>query len=311
MNQSLTFFLLRGISNIPHLQVPIFLMVLFIYLVTLFGNMTIVLLIFLDHRLHTPMYFFIRNLSFLDICYSTDILSEVLLTFIMGSHQIPKPLCMLQLYGFMSFVGTEVLLLTAMSYDRYVAICNPLRYTIVMNSDVYISLVIICWLVGFMETLPHISTFASFSCFKTNVINHFFCDLRALMDISCSNTFVLKTVIMYESIFSGFLPFLLTFMSYIYIIRAIFAIPSGLGRYKAFYTCASHLMVVMLFYVTLFCLYLKPTSSSSSSQDSEKVSSLLYTAVVPMLNPLIYSLKNKDVKLALRRVFEAHKIIKI
>ncbi|KAM4641234.1 olfactory receptor 8D1-like [Discoglossus pictus] len=299
-NQTLTFFILKGISNIPELQIPIFLLVLVIYVITVGGNTTILLLTWMDPHLHTPMYFFVCNLSFLDICYSTDTLHGVLIMFISGNNVLPYPACMAQLYSFMSFVGIEMLILTAMSYDRYVAIINPLNYHMVMTHNVYIPLAIVCWVLGFVETLPYFCIFLGFSCFKSNEVNHFFCDLRALIDISCSDTMLLNNVILYESIFSGFIPFLLTFISYTYIIKTILGIHSKTGRSKAFYTCTSHLTVVTIFYLTLFCLYLKPASSVST--ESEKVFSLLYTAVVPMLNPLIYSLKNKDVKAALHKV---------
>ncbi|KAM4696242.1 olfactory receptor 8G50-like [Rhinophrynus dorsalis] len=297
-NLTVTFFILKGISSIPELQTPIFLMVLAIYIITVGGNMTILLLTCLNHQLHAPMYFFLCNLSFLDLCFSTNTLNQVIVMFISGSNIISFQVCMSQLYFFMSFVGVEMLILTAMSYDRYVAICNPLRYLLVMKKNIYIPLAIVCWVLGFIETLPpYICLFLVFSCYRDNVINHFYCDLSALMDISCSDTTILKKVILYEAIFSGFTPFLLTFISYTNIISSILRIKSKVGRHKAFYTCASHLTVVSLFYMTLFSLYLKP----SSSLESEKLFSLLYTAIVPMLNPLIYSLKNKDVKLALRK----------
>uniref|UniRef100_A0A8C5MHV3 Olfactory receptor n=1 Tax=Leptobrachium leishanense TaxID=445787 RepID=A0A8C5MHV3_9ANUR len=289
---AVTYFIIRGISDLPELQLPIFLLVLHIYIITVGGNTTILLLVCLDRYLHTPMYFFLSNLSVLDTSSTTITLHKILV-----KNTISFPLCMLQLYCFMSFVGIEILLLTAMSYDRYVAICYPLRYQIIMDGHVYVPLATICWVLGFVETIPCICIYTGFSCFKTNVVNHFFCDLNALMEISCSNTKVLKNVILYESIFSGFIPFLLTCVSYTYIIKTILGMHSKDGRRKAFYTCASHLTIVALFYVTLFFLYLKPRSSSL---DSEKLLSLLYTVVVPMLNPLIYSLKNKDVKSALR-----------
>ncbi|KAM4696244.1 olfactory receptor 8A1-like [Rhinophrynus dorsalis] len=297
-NLSVTYFILKGISSIPELQTVIFLMVLAIYIITVGGNMTILLLTCLNHQLHTPMYFFLCNLSFLDLCFSTTTLHQVIVMFISGSNMISFQVCMSQLYFFMSFVGIEMLILTAMSYDRYVAICNPLHYQIVMRGNICIPLAIVCWVLGFLETIPYICLFLDFSCFRHNVINHFYCDLSALMDISCSDTTILKKVILYESIFSGFTPFLLTFVSYTYIINTLLEIGSKLGGHKAFYTCASHLTVVGLFYMTLFSLYLKP----SSSLESEKVISLLYTAMVPMINPLIYSLKNKDVKSALRHM---------
>ncbi|XP_053329236.1 olfactory receptor 8D1-like [Spea bombifrons] len=297
-NQTFAYLILEGISKTPELQLPVFLLLLTIYLTTLGGNLLIFLVACLDPHLQTPMYFFLRNLSLVDVCYSSDTLLGALLAFMSGRNAVSFPSCMAQLYCFMSLVAIEISILTAMSYDRYVAVCSPLRYQAVMSGRVCVTLASVCWALGFVEAVPYISIYAGFSCFKSNRVNHFFCDLSALMDISCDDTAFLRNVVFYESIFSGFIPFFLTFLSYSYIIGAVAAVRSQPGRRKAFYTCGSHLTVVALFYVTLFCQYLK---AAPPAPDSGKFLSLLYTALVPMLNPLIYSLKNKDVKSALRR----------
>ncbi|KAM4696237.1 olfactory receptor 5AR1-like [Rhinophrynus dorsalis] len=295
-------FVLAGISDFPQMQTIIFILVLFIYLMTLGGNVTIIFLIFTDPRLHTPMYFFLCNLSSIDIMYTTITLHRIFFTFISGDKNITFQDCLTQLYFFVSLVSIEVLILTAMSYDRYVAICNPLQYHIVMNYKVCISLATISWVMGFLETLVVIYFVYGFSCYKSKVINHFFCDLLALMKISCSDTSLLEHTMLVVAVFSDFTPFLLTLGSYMCIISTILKMQSATGRQKTFYTCSSHLTVVILFYVTISILYLRPTSMVSL--DSEKWLALVYTAIVPMLNPLIYSLKNKDVKSALNSVLK-------
>ncbi|KAM4641688.1 olfactory receptor 5AR1-like [Discoglossus pictus] len=303
------YFIFAGISDFPQTKDAIFVMVLLVYLVTVGGNMIILFLICVDHQLHTPMYFFLCNLSCLDIMYTTVTLHRILFSFISGDNHISYSECFTQLYFFMSLVGIELLILAAMSYDRYVAICNPLRYPVVMNHKVCVLLATVCWLLGFTDTLPFTFIVYGFSCYISNVINHFFCDLLALMKLSCSDTSLLERTILSEAVFSGLSPLLLTLISYVYIIQTIMRIQSSTGRHKAFYTCSSHLTVVILFYVTLSCLYLRPTSMFSL--DSDKLFSLVYTAIVPMLNPLIYSLKNKDVKLALQRALKRYKVLEM
>ncbi|XP_063288421.1 olfactory receptor 5V1-like [Pelobates fuscus] len=305
----LTHFIFAGISEYQEMQAIVFMLVLIIYLLTIGGNVTIFFLIFMDPLLHTPMYFFLCNLSCLDLMYTTVTLHRILFTFLSGNSSIMFSECFIQLYFFMSLVGIELLLLTAMSYDRYVAICNPLRYTALMNHRVCIALVATCWILGFLDTIPFTYIVYGFTCYVSNTINHFFCDLLALMKLSCSDTSVLEHAILTEAAFSGLTPFLLTSISYVCIIKTILSIQTATGRRKAFYTCSSHLTVVILFYVTLSCLYLRPTSMFSL--DSDKLLSLVYTAVVPMLNPLIYSLKNKDVKRALTSVLKRYQVSKL
>ncbi|KAM4696222.1 olfactory receptor 5AR1-like [Rhinophrynus dorsalis] len=305
----MTCFVLAGISDFPQMQAIIFILVLFIYLITLGGNVTILFLIFTDPRLHKPMYFFLCNLSCLDLIYTTVTLHRIFVTFISGDNNITFQDCLTQLYFFMSSVGTEVLILTAMSYDRYVAICNPLHYHIVMNHKVCIVLATICWVFGLLEAVPFIYFTYGFSCYKSRVINHFFCDMLALLKITCSDTSLLEHTLLTVAVFADFTPFLLTIISYVCIISTILKIPSASGRQKTFYTCSSHLTVVILFYVTISILYLRPNSMVSLG--SEKWLALVYTAIVPMLNPLIYSLKNKDVKSALNGVLKNRKMLKV
>ncbi|XP_073456992.1 olfactory receptor 5V1-like [Aquarana catesbeiana] len=305
-----TFFIIKGISDIPELQAPIFLLVLLIYLLTLGGNMTILLLVCLNHHLHTPMYFFLVNLSMIDMCSTTVTIHKILLIGLTGNHVISYLSCIAQIYFFGSFVTDELLLLTAMGYDRYVAICNPLRYTVIVNHRTCTLLAFVCWALGFVEIIPYAVLVTVFSCYRSNIVNHFFCDLVPVIKLSCSNTSVLETLFIVEgAVLIALGPFLLTVLSYIFIITTILRIRSSTGRRKAFYTCSSHLTVVILLYTTLIYQYLKPISADSLEYN--KLLSLFNTAAVPMLNPVIYSLKNKDVKLAFKKSFQFLSVKKI
>ncbi|XP_075053838.1 olfactory receptor 8D1-like [Mixophyes fleayi] len=292
-----TYFIIKGISDVPMLQIPIFLLVLFIYLLTLGGNMSIFLLVCLDPRLHTPMYFFLCNLSALDMSCSTVTLHKILISFLTGDKTVSVHACMTQMFIFISLVCNELLILTAMSYDRYVAICNPLRYSAVMRPCVCAGMAGVCWVLGIVESIPHIVLISRFTCYKTQEINHFFCDLLPLVKLSCNDTSLSEFLIFICGLLLSTFPFLLTFIPYTFIIQTILSIRTG--RHKAFYTCSSHLTVVILLYLTLIYQYMRP--ASMDTLESNKLFSLFNTAAVPMLNPLIYSLKNKDVKFALRR----------
>ncbi|KAM4641884.1 olfactory receptor 8U3-like [Discoglossus pictus] len=296
----LSYFIIKGISDIPELQTPIFLLILLIYLVTLSGNMTILLIICLDPQLHSPMYFFLGNLSLLDMSSTTVTLQSTLVAFVTGDNTVSVLGCMSQLFIFSCLADNELFLLTAMSYDRYVAICNPLHYPMIMRYRVCVLLVVVCCLVSLVIFTPYIVILSQYSCYVSNIINHFFCDLIPVMKLSCSDTSVLEMLLITEGMLIVLLtPSSLTFISYFFIIGTILKIRSSSGRSKAFYTCSSHLTVVLLLYMTIICQYMRPISSDSL--ESNKLFSLFNTAIVPMLNPLIYSLKNKDVKSAVRR----------
>ncbi|XP_075042076.1 olfactory receptor 6C3-like [Mixophyes fleayi] len=309
-NQTImTYFIIKGISDVPELKTPIFLLVLLIYLITVGGNMTILLLVCMDHHLHTPMYFFLANLSILDMFSTTVTLHNVLVIFIRGENRVSYAGCMSEMYFFGFLTCDELLILTAMGYDRYVAICNPLHYHMVMNRRLCILLAIVCWLLGALEVVPYIILLLGFTCYTSNIINHFFCDLVPLMTLSCSDTSALEILSLTEGlILITFTPFILTFISYIFIISTILKIRSNTGRRKAFYTCSSHLTVVILLYTILFAQYLVPTSLDTTK--SNKFFSLFNTAFIPILNPLIYSLKNKDVKSAMIRRLRCFKCFK-
>ncbi|XP_077344363.1 olfactory receptor 8G17-like [Lithobates pipiens] len=294
------YFIISGITDLLQLQAPIFLQVLLIYLIILGGNLMILLLICMNTQLHTPMYHFLCHLSIMDVFYSTVTMHKTLDTYVSGNKGVSFSACIAQMYFYVAFLCCEFLLLTAMSYDRYVAICIPLQYAMIMNKNVCTLMATVCWILGFLEVLPAIFIIYDIYCFKSNIVNHFFCDLLAIMKLFCHSANKMELLIYIMSLFVGVLPFSLTIMSYIYIIRSILRIHSSTGRWKAFYTCSSHITVVSLLYVTLFCLYMRPTSAFTL--DSDKLVSLFYTALTPMLNPLIYSLKNKDVKLAFFRL---------
>ncbi|KAM5145583.1 olfactory receptor 8U8-like [Mantella aurantiaca] len=288
-------FIIGGISDIPALQLPIFFLVLLLYLSTLGGNITILLLICLDRHLHTPMYVFLANLSILDICCSTITLHKLLFIFLSGDNTISLTECLAQIYVFLSLTCNELLILTAMSYDRYVAVCNPLRYNVIMNPKICILLITTCWI---LETLIELT---KLTCFQSNTINHFFCDLIPVIKITCSDTSILEIYILVVGFLAVIvIPFLLTFISYVFIIVSIMKIQTNTGRHKAFYTCSSHLTVVLLLYTTLIFQYLRPVSEDSL--ESNKFFSFFNIVAVPILNPLIYSLKNKDVKAAIKRL---------
>ncbi|XP_018421051.1 PREDICTED: olfactory receptor 6C74-like [Nanorana parkeri] len=295
---TIKYFIIKGISDAPNLQFPIFFLVLVIYLITLTGNLTI--LVACRHPLlHTPMYFFLGNLSALDISCSTITLHRLLINFITGDKTVPFHQCMIQMYMFGSFGCLELFILTSMSYDRYVAICKPLHYHQIMNRRMCILLASLSWTLGFCEILPPFLIIYSYTCYSSNEINHFFCDVIPVMKISCNDTTILELLFFIEGLFPMiFTPFVLTFLPYIFIINAILKISTSTGRRKAFYTCSSHLTAVTLLYATLAIQYLTP--NQSSTLEAKKILSLFNTAVIPMLNPFIYSLKNKDVKRALK-----------
>ncbi|XP_075692813.1 olfactory receptor 8D1-like [Rhinoderma darwinii] len=300
-NQTLMgYFIIKGITDVPELQAPIFLLVLLIYLITFGGNMTIFLLICVDHHLHTPMYFFLGNLSIVDFSSTTITLHKVLLIFITGDNTVSYLACIIQMYIFASLIGHELLILTAMSYDRYVAICNPLRYHAIMNRRVCGLLCSCCYLLGCGQVLAPVVILSGFSCYISNEVNHFFCDIIPLIKMTCNDSSVLEMVVFIQGLFIiTLLPLVLTLIPYIFILSAILKIRSRRGKQKAFYTCSSHLIVVTLLYGTLSSQYLTPPSHGS--MNAKKLFSLFNTAAVPMLNPLIYSLKNRDVKSAMRR----------
>nr|DBA20756.1 TPA: hypothetical protein GDO54_017502 [Pyxicephalus adspersus] len=297
-NQSMVLcFFLSGISNDPFLQAPIFFLMLMTYLAILGGNIMIFLLACLDRHLQTPMYFFLCNLSLLDMLCPTVTLHRIFFHFVRGDNTISFWACMSQMFVFASLTCDELLILTAMSYDRYVAICRPLHYQIIMSRRFCCMLTTTCWVIGFVQVLPLVVLLSQCNCFNSNKINHFFCDTVELISLPCTKTSSMELLNFVNGLLLAIFPFFLTFCPYIFIVVTILKIPSSKRRYKTFYTCSSHLTVVILLYTSLVCQYLNPMGNNSSN----KHYSLFNTALVPLLNPLIYSLKNKDVNEALRR----------
>ncbi|KAM8927176.1 olfactory receptor 5V1-like [Pelodytes ibericus] len=273
-----------------------------IYVSILLGNLCIFTIIRINSNLHTPMYFFISNLSMLDICYSSVTLPVMLSNCISGNLSISFNKCIAQLYLFVSLGGSECILLAVMAYDRFVAICNPLRYAMVMRGIFCTSLAAASWLSGFLNSILHTVMTANLSfCRPEQPINHFYCDVPPLIKVACKSTQTSKILLYVVSVFLGISPFLYIVVSYVHIISSIMKIGSSEGRWKAFSTCSSHLIVVTVFYGTANFNYVGPTSGYPL--EVERASSLLYSILTPLLNPIIYCLRNKEVKGALAKTF--------
>ncbi|XP_078510163.1 olfactory receptor 8D1-like [Lissotriton helveticus] len=292
-------YLLIGFSDMPDLLVPLFLAFLLIYLLTLVGNLLIITTIYSSSLLHSPMYFFLSNLSFIDITYTSIIFPQMLVNFFNGGTNISLSECLVQMYFFTVMASTEINLLTLMAYDRYVAICNPLRYMVIMNRSVCTWLATGCLTMGLIDTLPHTIAVAQLSFCVTHTINHFFCDLSAMLKLSSSDTGKIETLTYVLGSILTLMSFILIIVSYINIAFSVLKIRSKDGRHKAFSTCTSHLFVVFLFYGSVSIAYMRPTSSFSKMNN--KILALSYIAVTPLCNPIIYSLKNTEFKNALRK----------
>ncbi|XP_034957547.1 olfactory receptor 6C4-like [Zootoca vivipara] len=291
-------FILLGFRKFYELQTLLFLIFLVIYVVTITGNILTFALIVFDRHLHTPMYFFLGNLSFLEACSSSNIFPQMLLALITGDRRISFTGCFTQWYLFGSLEAAECFLLCAMSYDRYLAICKPLHYATTMKTHTSIHLAAASWFSGFIACLVLLILMLQLSFCGPSEIDHYFCEYFPLLKLSCSDTSVLEITRYILAVIFTFPPFFLTITSYVYIIAAILKIPSAAGRQKAFSTCSSHLIVVSIFYGTLMIAYMIP--KSKKNREMQKISSLLYTALSPLVNPFIYSLRNKEVKNSLR-----------
>ncbi|XP_005309813.2 olfactory receptor 5AR1-like [Chrysemys picta bellii] len=298
-HSEVTEFILSGLTDRPELQVPLFVLFLLIYGITLVGNGGMILLVTIDPQLHIPMYFFLRNLSFCDLCFSSIIFPKMLLNFFAERKSISYTACAVQLYLCIVFTDVECLLLAVMAYDRYVAICNPLLYTVTMSRQFCKVLVAGVYAVGLVDSMIHTWLTFRLSFCSSNIINHFFCDIPPLLAISCSDTRINQIVIFAFTCCIQVISFVPVLLSYVYIISTILQIRSAKGQHKAFSTCSFHLTSVVLFYGIPLFMYLRPPSSYS--MDIDIVASAFYTLVMPMLNPLIYSLRNTEVKNALRK----------
>ncbi|XP_034642720.1 olfactory receptor 10A4-like [Trachemys scripta elegans] len=294
-----TEFILLGCGNLPELQVLLFLLFLVIYIVTMAGNILIVVLVVADQHLHTPMYFFLGNLSCLETCYPSTILPKLLASLLTGDRTISVAGCIVQLYCVACLVATECCLLAVMSYDRYLAICKPLHYAALMNDQFSLQLAVGSWLSGFTVSTNTACWMSQMIFCGPNEIDHFFCDYITLLKLSCSDTSKMVLEIFLLSFIMILLPFLLTLTSYVCIISTILRIRSTTGRQKAFSTYSSHLIMVTIFYGTLIIVYMLPDTTELG--DLNKVLSVFYTVLTPLTNPLIYSLRNKEVKESLRK----------
>ncbi|XP_031199667.1 olfactory receptor 8B8-like [Mastomys coucha] len=294
-----TEFILLGLTDQPDLQVPLFLVFLVMYMITALGNLALIILIVLNSHLHTPMYFFLFNLSVVDFCNSSVIIPKMLMNFILKKNFISYVECMTQFYLFAFCVISECFILTTMAYDRYVAICNPLLYNIVMSPKVCYYLMLASYLMGFSSAIIHTGCILRLTFCDRNTINHYFCDFLPLLQLSCTSTYVNEIEVLILAGKDIIVPTAVIFISYGFILSSIFQMKSTEGMSKAFSTCSSHIIAVSLFFGSGAFTYLKP--SSAGTMNNGKTYSIIYTILIPMTNPLIYSLRNKDVKLALRK----------
>ncbi|XP_041518092.1 olfactory receptor 5B2-like [Microtus oregoni] len=289
-----TLFLLLGLTDDPDLQLPLFITFLLIYIITLVGNLGMILLILLDFRLHTPMYIFLGNLSLVDFCYSSAVTPRVMTELLVGDKVISYNDCAAQMFFFAGFATAENYLLASMAYDRYVAVCKPLHYASTMTKSVYTWLIIGSYVISFMNASIHIADIFTLSFCKSNVIHHFFCDVPAIIALTCFDNQFRELVLLYTESLNIFFALIVIWTSYMLIFVTILKMHSAAGHRKAVSTCASHFTAVSIFYGTVIFMYLQ--HSSNHTMDTDKVTSVFYTMVIPMLNPLVYSLRNKEVK---------------
>ncbi|KAE8619182.1 hypothetical protein XENTR_v10009669 [Xenopus tropicalis] len=293
-----TEFSLRAFPGFADVEMLLFILVLLMYLLSVLGNLVIIALICVAPQLHTPMYFFLCNLAFQDIVHVSAIQPKLMAIIITGDHSISFPGCISQIFLFVFCLDAEFFLLPTMAYDRYVAICVPLRYSVIMNKSVCTLLAVTVWLLAGLNALMCSSLISNLSFCKSHELNHFYCEYKTILSLSCSDVTTNLIIIFVEGFVIGLFPFVLIVTSYIFIISAVLKICSSAGRIKTFSSCSSHLIVVVLLYGTCLSFYIKP----ESQHFQDKVLSMVYVSVVPMLNPLVYSLRNKDVLQALKKI---------
>ncbi|XP_019310180.2 olfactory receptor 13C9 [Panthera pardus] len=299
-------FFLKGLSDYPRLELLFFALILIMYVVILLGNGTLILISIWDSHLHTPMYFFLGNLSFLDICYTTTSIPSTLVNFLSERKTISFSGCAIQMFLGMAMGTTECVLLGMMAFDRYVAICNPLRYPVIMSKDSYVSMAAGSWFAGVINSAVQ-TAFVIQLNFCRNNINHFSCEILAVMKLACADISGNEFIMVVATTLFTLMPLLLIVISYSLIISSILKIRTSEGRSKAFSTCSAHLIVVIIFYGTILFMYMKPKSKETlNSEDldaTDKLISMFYGVMTPMMNPLIYSLRNKDVKETVKHLF--------
>lgn len=292
-------FILVGFSNFPDIQIMLFVVFLFMYIFTLTGNITIITTIRTDHSLHVPMYFFLSVLSFSELCYSLSIIPNMLANLLRDKNTISFIGCALQMCVFLGFGCTNCMLLVVMGYDRYVSICKPLHYQIIMNQGFCTKLAAFLAAMGFLFSTSETIIIFTLPFCGPNKIHHFFCDMAPVLKLACARNYIGEVVILLVCILVVFCSFLLILLSYCLILVTILKIPSADGKRKAFSTCASHLIVVVVHFGCASIIYLRPKSSYTVDEDT--LISVTYTVVTPLLNPIVYSLRNKDVQIALRK----------
>ncbi|XP_073507147.1 olfactory receptor 11L1-like [Phyllobates terribilis] len=293
---------LLGFTNMHKFKIVLFILLLVVYCVTICGNLLIITLVSMSRTLHTPMYFFLTQLSISDIMLTTDIVPNTLACILNDGLIMSFSSCIIQFYIFGFSESIECLILAVMAYDRYLAICNPLRYTTIMNFTLFIKMILISWSLGASLILVTTLSLFGLEFCGPNVIDHFFCDFAPIMQLSCSETLTVEMEVFYLSVFVMILPSALTVTSYGCIVNTILNLSSDLQKRKVFSTCSSHLTVVSIFYGTLITIYMIPTQGVSMTVN--KVVSLLYTVVTPLLNPIIYSLRNKDIKETIKKLIK-------
>uniref|UniRef100_A0A8C3W7Z6 Olfactory receptor n=1 Tax=Catagonus wagneri TaxID=51154 RepID=A0A8C3W7Z6_9CETA len=305
-NTEVTEFILLGLTDAPELQIPFFIMFILVYLITLIGNLGMILLTLLDSHLHTPMYFFLSNLSLVDFGYSSAVTPKVMAGLLRGDKVTSYNACAAQMFFFTAFATVENYLLASMAYDRYAAVCKPLHYTTTMSATVCVCLAVGSYACGVLNASINVGDTFSLSFCRSNVVHHFFCDVPAVTVLSCSDEHINELVLIYIGSFHVFFALMVIFISYMFIFTTILKMQSSQGHHKALSTCASHLTAVFIFYGTIIFMYLQP--SPSHSIDTDKIASVFYGMVIPTLNPLVYSLRNKDIKNAFKKVVEKAKL---
>lgn len=301
---AVTEFFLMGLSQFPDVQILLFTLCLIMYMIILLGNSLLIIISILDSHLHTPMYFFLGNLSFLDICYTSSSVPPMLVMFVSECKSISFTGCAMQMTISLALGSTECVLLAVMAYDRYVAIGNPLRYPIIMNRVLYVHMAAWCWIIGSLNALVQTVPIMMSSFCGNNIIHSLTCEILALLKLICSDIYTNMLIMTVASIVLLVIPLSLIFISYIFVLSSILRINSTEGRKKAFSTCSAHLTVVILFFGSAIFMYMKPKSKDTNTSD--EIIGLSYGVVTPMLNPIIYSLRNKEVKEGMKKVLSRH-----
>ncbi|XP_029811339.1 olfactory receptor 6C2-like [Suricata suricatta] len=298
-NHTVTIFILLGLTDDPQLQILIFMFLFLTYILSITGNLTIIFLTLVDSHLKTPMYFFLQNFALIEISFTSTCIPRYLHNIATGDRSITYNICVVQLFFTDVLAVTEFFLLAAMSYDRYAAICKPLHYVTIMNSRVCKRLVLCCWMAGLLIVLPPFTLFLNLKFCDSNVIDYFFCDASPILKISCSDTWLIEQLVIVCAVLSFILTLACVLLSYVYIIKTILQFPSAQQRKRAFSTCSSHMIVVSITYGSCIFIYVNP--SAKESVTINKGVTVLMTSIAPMLNPFIYTLRNKQVRQAFRQ----------